>query len=118
MLQDDGQVASRARSGLQPRPPNPPPATTTPALPRPTLAQKVVTQMEPDATAHSTKANFLMQRIQHLGVQQRLVSQELDDCLCALVHLQRSQGVLSQQPVARANTSATVSISNTCPVSV
>lgn len=95
MLQDDGQVASRARS-----------------------AQKVVTQMEPDATAHSTKANFLMQRIQHLGVQQRLVSQELDDCLCALVHLQRSQGVLSQQPVAHANASATVAISNTCPVTV
>ena len=91
---------------------------TTHALPRPTLAQKDVTQMEPDATAHSTKANFLMQRIQHLGVQQRLVSQELDDCLCALVHLQRSQGVLPQQPVAHASASATVAISNTCPVSV
>lgn len=98
-LQDDGQMPQQPADAQQ--------------------DSKAIDRMEPEPTANSAKMNLLLQRIQNLGVQQRLVSQELDDCLCALVNLQRTQGFLSTQPLTRVNsasTSTSVQASNTCPV--
>lgn len=74
----------------------------------------VARRMDPDAVARCAKVNLLLQRIQSLGAQQRLVSQELDDCLCTLMHLQRTNGLWSS-PAPHAATDASVPVFNTRP---
>lgn len=71
-----------------------------------------IRRIDPDAVARSAQVNLLLQRIQSLGAQQRLVSQELDDCLCTLMHLQRTHGLWSL-PVPRVATSAILPVSST-----